>query len=320
MKTIGLIDVDNRSNTNNCFPNLVLMKLSAYHKSINDHVEWYKPSGIYDVVYASKVFSFSKEQQEVINSKTVIYGGSGYCIKLVDGKEVFDNSLHYNLPDHIEHIYPDYELYGIKNTAYGFMSRGCPRNCEFCIVGDKEGCKSYKVADLHEFWNGQKNIELLDPNTFACQEWKSICEQLIESKANVNFNQGVDIRLLNDEKLQYLSKIKVKKVHFAYDQMKDKDLIEPKLKKLAELTGWNRAKVTVYVLTNFNTTIDQDLHRINYIRSLGFQPYVMRYNKEFIKRGSLINKLARWVNTPMIFWSIDDFYQYCEEVKTGKWI
>ena len=106
---------------------------------------------------------------------------------------MFDKENHLNLSAQIEHIYPDYSLYGIKNTAYGFMSRGCPRGCSFCHVQAKEGCRSHKVADLSEFWNGQKNIELLDPNTFACSEWKDIVTQLIESKAQVNFNQGVDI-------------------------------------------------------------------------------------------------------------------------------
>jgi len=167
---IGLIDVDNWNNLKGCFPNLPLMKLSAWHKEQGDLVEWYDPSKHYDLVYMSKVFSFTNEPFEEIHADQVVKGGSGYAIQLIDGKEVFDQKKHSNLPDHIEHIFPDYSLYGITNTAHGFMSRGCPRGCFFCHVKAKEGCKAYKVADLNEFWNGQKNIELYDPNTLACPE------------------------------------------------------------------------------------------------------------------------------------------------------
>ena len=316
---IGLIDVDNRFKLNNCFPNLPLMKLSSYHKQLNHAVEWYDPNNTYDVVYASKVFSFTKEIHEAIRTKQLFFAGSGFCIYLKDGVEHFDESKNINLPYEIEHIYPDYSLYNITDTAYGFMSRGCPRNCGFCHVAQKEGKKSYKVADLNEFWSGQKKIELLDPNTFACKNWKTIIEQLIDSEAYVNFNQGVDIRLLDKEKIKYLSKVKIKHIHFAFDRYQDKKVIEKALTSIKQVTAWNRAKVTVYVLTNFDTTLEQDLERIYFIRSLDFQPYVMRYNKDSIPRGHIQNKLARWVNTKMIFWSCDDFERYCDEVSKGLW-
>lgn len=317
---IGLIDVDNRLKLNKCFPNLPLMKLSSYHKNNGDCVEWYNPKNIYDVVYASKVFSFTKEQHEAIRTKELKYAGSGYCIYLKNGIEHFDESKNVNLPYEIEHIYPDYSLYNITDTAYGFMSRGCPRNCGFCHVAQKEGDKAYKVADLKEFWNDQKKIEILDPNTFACNEWKDIIQQLIDSKAWVNFNQGVDIRLLNREKIHMLSQVKIKHIHFAFDRYQDKRIIEKALLDIKEITKWDRAKVTVYVLTNFDTTLEQDLERIMFIRSLNFQPYVMRYNKDNIPRGHIQNKLARWVNTKMIFWLCDDFERYCYEVQKGLWI
>lgn len=167
---IGLIDVDGHN-----FPNLPLMKLSTYHKRNGDTVEWYNPLMAwkypYDKAYMSKVFTFTLDYPHPINAKEIIRGGTGYFYP--DGGQT--------LPPEIEHIYPDYSLYSewTKDTAYGFLTRGCPRGCEFCIVGDKEGHRSRKVADLSEFWHDQKNIELLDPNMFSCPDWKdTICKYL----------------------------------------------------------------------------------------------------------------------------------------------
>lgn len=153
MSRIGLIDVDGGKT----FPNLALMKISAYHKSIGDEVEWYGPfDGWFDKVYLSKVFSFTPDYDYCINAHEVVRGGSGYAISLVDGKEVFDKNKDVNLPAEIESIYPDYSLYPelTKDTAFGFLTRGCPRGCDFCIVGKKEGRCSVKVADLKQFWGG----------------------------------------------------------------------------------------------------------------------------------------------------------------------
>ena len=155
MARIGLIDVDGGKR----FPNLVLMKLSAYHKQMGDSVDWYSPfDGWYDKVYMSKVFSFSPDYDFIINANEIVKGGSGYAIHLVDGKEVYDKSKEGSLPDEIEHIYPDYSIYPhlTKDTAFGFLSRGCPRGCDFCHVARKEGRCSVKVADLKEFWGGRK--------------------------------------------------------------------------------------------------------------------------------------------------------------------
>lgn len=316
---IGLIDVDNHGKKKR-FPNLPLMKISAFYKEHGCYVEWYNPNNHYDYVFMSKVFSFSKEPFNEINADVVIRGGSGYSIELINGKEVFNKKYHKNLPDYVEHIYPDYSLYKIRDTAYGFLSRGCPRGCLFCHVQAKEGCKSYKVADLSEFWDGQKNIELFDPNTFACPDWKDIVQQLIDSGAAVDFNQGVDIRMMTPEKIEMLMKVKTKHIHFAWDRYQDKELVVPKFKLFKEMTGWDRSKVTVYILTNFDTTIEQDIERVMFCREMGFCPYIMRYDKEHIKKGSDINKLARYVNTKMIFWKCPTFEQYKNDLKKGLWI
>lgn len=309
---IGLIDVDGHN-----FPNLALMKISAYHKSLGDSVEWYDPllSGHMDKVYMSKVFSFSPDYQYLVDADEIQKGGSGYCISLVNGKEVFDKSKDIPLPDEIEHIYPDYSLYPkeTKDTAYGFLTRGCPRGCAFCHVKDKEGRASRKVADLSEFWRGQKNIVLCDPNILACKEWESLFDQLIDSKAWIDFNQGLDIRLMDEKKAEKFKQLKVKEVHFAWDRYQDKDIIIPKFKMFKEVTKLDIRKLIVYVLCNFDTTIEQDLERIYTLRELGYWAYVMLYDKENIPKGSPLRKMARWVNNRFIFAKCERFEDYQQE-------
>ena len=310
MKKIGLIDVDGHN-----FPNIPLMKISAYHKAKGDHVEWYDPmfSPHMDKVYASKVFSFSPDFEYIIDADEVSYGGSGYCISLINGKEVFDKSKDTDLPSEIEHIYPDYSLYGITDTAYGFLTRGCPRGCSFCHVEAKEGRRSYKVADLNEFWNGQKNIVLCDPNILGCRDWKDLLQQLIDSKAWVDFNQGLDIRLMTEEKAEMLKQIKMKQLHFAWDRYQDKDKILPKFKMFKDITGINERNLIVYVLCNFDTTLEQDLERIYTLREMGYWAYVMLYDKEHIPKGHTLKKLARWVNNRFIFATCPTFDEYLKK-------
>ena len=193
---IGLIDVDGHN-----FPNLALMKLSSYHKNQGDYVEWYQPfSDRYDRVYMSKVFSFTPDYDLVVNADEVIKGGTGYAISLINGKEYFEKNKDKDLPYEVEHSFPDYSIYpSIQNTAYGYLTRGCPRGCNFCIVAGKEGKKAIQVASLEEFWNGQNNIILLDPNIIASPNKVELLERLADANAYVDFSQGIDARLLTEE-------------------------------------------------------------------------------------------------------------------------
>lgn len=202
---IGLIDVDGHN-----FPNIPLMKISTYHKNQGDSVEWYSPlfGERYDIVYMAKVFSFTPDYEYFVNADVIIKGGSGYAIEITDGRENYRKENDPQLPQEVEHTYPDYSLYPelTKDAAFGFLTRGCPRGCNFCHVATKEGRKSYKVADLSEFWKGQKNIHICDPNLIACPDWRELLQQLIDSKALVDINQGIDIRIMTAEKAEMLKK------------------------------------------------------------------------------------------------------------------
>lgn len=291
-KKIGLIDVDSHN-----FPNLCLMKISAYHKSKGDQVEWWNGFKHYDIVYKSKVFdkTYSDDMEFCINADQIICGGTGYDLKN-------------KLPDIIEHQYPDYEIYNhvSQNTAYGFLTRGCPRGCKFCIVGKKEGLKSKHVADLKEFWKGQKTIKLLDPNITACKESEKLFDQLIESKVWIDFTQGLDARLITEKHCGQINKMKIKMLHFAWDNYEFKTY--EKLKKIRPFLKYDSRKLRVYVLTNFNTTHEQDLERIIKLKELGYDPYLMIFNKQ--NSPKITQKLQRYVNNKFIFNSCENFEEY----------
>lgn len=300
---IGLIDVDGHN-----FPSIPLMKLSAWHKQQGDDVGWYDPLTAWqnppDRVYMSKVFSFTLDYPHPVTAGEIVRGGTGYYYP-GGGQE---------LPEEIEHIYPDYSLYPrlTQATAYGFLTRGCPRGCDFCIVGKKEGHCSTKVADLSEFWRGQKNIVLLDPNMFACREWKDLSQQLIDSGAWVDFSQGCDIRIMTEEKTEYIKQMKIKQIHFAWDRYEDKDIILRKLWHFKKLTGWDYRKMTVYVLTGYDTVIEQDLERIYTLQDIGYSPYIMIYDKYKLEPGHPLKKMQRWVNSRVAFRACRKFEDYID--------
>lgn len=302
--TVGLIDVDGHN-----FPNIALMKLSSWHKSRGDIVEWWWSDMVhYDVVYMSKVFSFTPDHPEPLNADRIIKGGTGYAIAMENGKEIYRSELDIPLVEEVEHIYPDYDMYPrFSDTAYGFLSRGCPRGCGFCHVAGKEGRSSRKVADLSEFWTGQKSIEVMDPNILACQERDDLLDQLRLSGATVNFNQGLDIRLMDRDVAELLGKMRIKRLHFAWDNPSD-DLRAHFERFSEQYRRKDPAGKMVYVLTNFNSTIDEDLYRINTLRSLRYDPYVMVYNRE--SAPPIIRHLQRWCNNKFIFKAEPDFWKY----------
>ena len=289
---IGLCAIDSHN-----WPNLCLMKLSAYHKARGDHVEWWRPEGRYDRVYKSRVFTdtYSQDTITVTNAGEVVCGGTGYG----PGP---------NLPDEVEHTYPDYSIYPqFSGIAYGFLSRGCPRNCGFCLVSDKEGRRSIQVADLAEFWNGQKEIKLLDANLLACPDHEKLILQLAESRAYVDFSQGLDIRLITPDNVALLNKVRTKAVHFAWDNP-DIDLT-PYFRRFLELTNIKSdRRRRVYVLVNYGSTHEQDLYRVETLRGMGYDPYVMVYDRP--SAPPITRQLQRWVNNKRIFHTVPSFADY----------
>lgn len=298
---VGLIDVDAEWRKAPKFPNLALMKLSAWHKAQGDEVEWWFGFHQYDRVYMSRVFGdgITTDVPEPVNATEIIKGGTGYGL---------DNKL----PDEVEHIYPDYSLYPslTKDTAYGFLTRGCPRGCHFCIVAEKEGRRSVKVADLSEWWSGQKNIVLLDPNLLAYKGHMELLEQLVESKARVEVNQGFDCRLLTEQNIGAINRMKLREIHFAWDYMHEEKRVLAGLELYRGMAAHkpHGAFGLVYVLVNYDTTMEDNLYRIYTLRDMGYDPYVMVYDKPHAPKE--IKRLQRWCNNRWIFKTTPRFEDY----------
>lgn len=292
MRKVALLATDSK------IPNLALMKLSAWHKAQGDQVEVYanplfsRP----DRLYISKVFNFSPEPQYLPNCE-IVRGGSGY-------------NLITTLYPEVEAIYPDYEIFGC-DYALGFTTRGCIRKCKFCIVPEKEG-DIQAVSDIYAFWRGQKEVKLLDNNILALPgHFLKICQQIREEGIKVDFNQGLDIRLLTDKMARTLSELRCDQYRFAFDHPEMEDTIR---EKVALLKKYGIKRSRFYVLVGFDTTLAQDLRRLNVLRELGQNAYVMRY-----LRKRVYIPLAEWANQAHIFhgMTFKKFLQHEHSVKRG---
>ena len=301
------------------FPNLCSMKISTYEKSRGNSVELFDPKHTYDLIYASKVFTESIEPD--FGETPVIRGGSGY-------------DLHNKLPDHIEHICPDYTLYPDFHAALGVLTRGCPRlnhaqsHGGFCITPDKDGCRARKVANLSEFWTGQKEIYLLDQNLLAALEREELLQQLIDSRATITFDGGMDIRFMTGRILSLAKQLRVRDWHFAWDDPREN--LEARFKEVANSGLVRPNKCGVYVLTNFWSSTDEDLYRIYTLRKYNFVPYVMIYDKqkfvdargrwlpgvgeaytnEQLEHFKVCQHLQRWCNNRRLIRNISNFDNY----------
>lgn len=303
---IGLIDVDGHN-----FPNLALMRISAYHKAQGDTVEWWWSDFVhYDIVYMSKVFSdtYSEDLPEPMNADCVIKGGTGYHIRTVDGKEIFDVENHANLPPEIEKMPPDYSIYPQYEFAVSMTSRGCPRGCAFCHVAAKEGLRAVKTADVKDFWTGQKEIKVLDPNITACSDKQDLMRQYRQTGAIIDFTQGLDVRLLDGNDIDEINRMRIKNIHFAWDNP------SADLKFYFERYAFSAKHKphgsygSVYCLTNFSSTMEENLYRIYTLRDLGYDPYVMIYDKPNAPKE--IRRLQRWCNNKIIFKTCKKFEDY----------
>lgn len=300
---VGLIDVDGHN-----FPNLALMRISAWHKAQGDTVEWWWSDWEhYDVVYKSKVFSdaYTPDVPDPINADKIIKGGTGYAISLKGNRERFDKAAHKTLPPEVEAMPPDYSIYPQFDFAVAMTSRGCPRGCGFCHVAAKEGRRSIKVADVSDFWRGQKEIRVLDANITACPDKRELFRQYRETGARIDFTQGLDIRLIDDDDIADINRMRLRQVHFAWDNPKE-DLKEAFAKWAREFRL--ARKGMVYMLVGFNSTLDEDLMRVYTLRDMGFDPYVMVYNKP--SADPELKRLQRWCNNKWIFKTTKTFEEY----------
>lgn len=317
---VGIVDADLISRSKHRFPNLASMKISAYHKQLGDAVTLitdYKEVRNYDRVYLSKVFTDTEVPSEILSLPNLFYGGTGFY---------YDKAP--PLPIEIEHTMPDYHLYdewvndqiadGGKMVDFkyyteysiGFVTRGCFRQCPFCVN------KNYRKVELHspldEFLDPQRpKICLLDDNFFGCSEWKRILMELQATGKPFQFKQGLDERLLTDEKCETLFRSKYDGDYiFAFDNVEDAQLIERKLQLIRNHTN----KIPkFYVFCGFDRSNDwddrfwkQDLwdvwKRIEILMRYGCLPYIMRFNRyvESPYAGMYIT-LGRWCNQPSFF-------------------
>lgn len=319
---IGIIDADLLDGGTR-HPNLVLMKISGYMKLQGHRVELlenYNTIDHYDKVYISKVFNFTNVPVDLSEYSNVIKGGTGFY---EDGGE--------SLPCEIEHHMPDYNLYnnfiekeikrGIKPNRFkdymdysiGFTTRGCFRKCKFCV--NKKYNKVQFHSHIKEFFDpSRKYIYLWDDNILGYSKWEEVFDELESTGRYFQFRQGMDIRLMTDKKAERLSKMKYKGDYiFAFDHIKDKELIERKL----ELWKKYCSKTTkLYVLVAFESQDEIDItnafERISILMKHKCLPYIMRYsdyeNSKY--RGTYIN-LARWCNQPSLF-KKKSYREFCE--------
>lgn len=267
---------------------MALARLCAYHRAQGDRVIL----GFGEITYASQIFDFTNPQ--TVPDGTV-WGGSGI-------------DLTTELPPEVEACRPDFSLWGI-DYALGLTTRGCIRRCPFCVVPRKEG-KLRVVAELDDVWQGESHLRLLDANlTGVPEHFERLLIQLAGRGICVDFNQGLDARLLTSDQARLLRKVKLwKALHLAFDHPSEEEDVRRAVRLLHE-AGHPLTHLMFYVLTGFDTTQQEDIHRIEVLRSLGVRPYVMRFRKpdRTGDEKQRLSDVARWArpeftNTPFSEW------------------
>jgi radical SAM superfamily enzyme YgiQ (UPF0313 family) len=296
-KSILLIDVDSQ------IPNLALMKLYSYFKNKGYHIDFKKlnrsyfsrhnekiiiDASDYEKVFISVIFSNNKNIVKVENCDDVVYGGVGYDYTI-------------KLPEEIDCQKEDYSIYPDSKYSYGFITRGCIRNCEFCIVPKSEG-RIYKYRNIDDIIQ-HKQVKFLDNNILAYKDHESILQELIDKKIKCQFNQGLDIRLINERNALLLSKLNyLGEYIFAFDDVKNKSIIERKLAIVKKyITGDWRLKFYLYCHPSMDIKNDV-VYRVEWCRENKVLPYLMRNRScwESDYKG-FYNDLCAWCNQPHLF-------------------
>ena len=286
---IGLHDSDRTG-----FPNLALMKLSAYHKAQCDTVEWWIPMIQYDRVYSSKVFTFT--QEEPMLPTDTIKGGTGY------GK--YDA-----LPDDIDSMYPDYTIYPDCQHAIGFLTRGCIRSCPWCVVPKKEG-RIRPYSTWQEIKRpDSRDIVFMDNNVLACEHGINQIKDMIGQDVRVDFNQGLDARLITPEVAELLSKLKwIRFIRMSCDTDAMLDVVLRAIHFL-EKNGVKPYRVFAYLLVQDIASAEK---RALALRKAGAEVFAQPY-RDFEKNIEPTREqkaFARWVNRKEIFKTVQSFSEY----------
>ncbi len=258
------------------YKNLAIEKLRLYHTKQGDEVEDYLALKNYDRVYTSSIFTFTKKMNV---PPTAICGGTGFDLTTM-------------LPPEVEEVKP--------HLNFGFTTRGCSRDCPPCVVRRKEG-STHIVGDLYDLWDSKaKLITLLDNNILAIMlQFELVCLQSLKIKVMLDFNQGLDHRYLDSGCVGFLHQISHKEYKFAFDSPAYYKSVDKAITLLQE-GGINRS--IWYVLVGFNTTFQEDLDRVNFLRDRGQQAYIMRYERKPNDWKHIA--LAQWVNQHHIFYGM----------------
>jgi len=289
---IGLHDADNTG-----FPNLALMKLSAWHKAKGDDVEMFFPLAwsSYDHIYSSKVFTFTTVEKPFGDAE---FGGTGY-------------KMNGCLPDEVEHSCPDYSLYG-KDFSQGFLTRGCPNKCGWCVVPSKEG-DIRGHAEIEEFAR-HKNVVLMDNNVLASDHGMKQIEKMSKMGIRIDFNQGLDARRIDIITAKLLASCKwYKPIRLACDHIG----MIPHVRKAVENLRSAGAKPKEYSCYVLVKEIPSALERVEFLRSMGVAPFAQPYrNFETNEEPSAeLKRFARWVNHKAVFKSV----KWIDYVCGKKW-
>ena len=309
---IGIVDVDCHGAKKKwgatVYPNIALAKIARYHKERGDEVEWALPFEHYDILYMSKIFNFTPDIDIAYNADKIIKGGTGY-------------DIYSKLPDEIDRLQPDYSIYPNvpSDTAYGFLTRGCRRNCSWCVVPRKEG-KVKPYMDIDEIAiEGRTNIVLMDNNILAAGDYCTAqLDKIIERGYRIDFNQAMDARLVNEDNAKLLAKIKWinGRIRFGCDthaQIKDCE----RAIKLINANGF-RGEYFLYTMIGGKNDFKECYDRLHYWwkRLQDFRhnkvgravyAYAQPYRDPDKKNTPPIWQLdmARWVNKRMIFCTTD---------------
>ena len=281
------------------FPNYALMKLSAWHKEHGDSVEWYLPIDSYDRVYSSKVFNFTPEDPYL--PPDTIRGGTGYGI--------FED-----LPEEIDQMFPDYTMYPKVDYAIGYLTRGCVHKCPWCVVPKKEGGVRPYRRWQEVVRPGIRDVVFMDNNVLASQYGLEQIEEMTKQNLRVDFNQGLDARMITPEIATLLSKLKwLKQIRMAADTDAMLPVVLEKI-ELLKANGINTGRIFVFVLTK---DIESAERRALAIKATGADPFAQPY-RDFttnIEPAKELKDFARWVNNRAIFNSTNSFAEYNTKIR-----